>query len=87
VEPYLAKVAFQQYDLLLICSDGVWGPVPEAILHAVVNEQPPQKAAQKLVDLANANQGPDNISVIIACHKGLDFSKRDNGSSIDDTQP
>lgn len=87
VDPYLAKMPFGKDDILLLCSDGLWGPVPEAILHAVVIEQPPRQAAQKLVALANANQGPDNISVIIACHKGRDFPKNANNSQMDDTQP
>lgn len=87
VDPYLVKVPFGKDDILLMCSDGLWGPVPEAIIQAVVLEQPSQQAARKLVDLANANQGPDNISVIIACRKERDFTKKDSDSDLDDTQP
>jgi serine/threonine protein phosphatase PrpC len=87
VEPYLTKMPFGEEDILLLCSDGLWGPVPEAIIQAVVLEQPPQEAAQKLVDLANANQGPDNISVIIACHQRQGRTAEDNDSDLEDTQP
>lgn len=87
IDPYLAQVPFGKEDILLMCSDGLWGPVPEAIIHAVVIEQPPQQAAKKLVDLANANQGPDNISVIIACHKERSFEQTNGDADLDDTQP
>jgi protein phosphatase len=87
VEPYLAKVPFGKDDILLMCSDGLWGPVPEAIIHAVAIEYPPKQATKKLVELANANQGPDNISVIIACDKGRSFSKDSTNSNLEDTQP
>lgn len=53
-------------ERLVLCSDGLWGPVPESQVQAVVIEYPAQQAAEKLVDLANTNQGPDNIAVIVA---------------------
>lgn len=53
-------------DVIVLCSDGLWGPVTEAHLQRVVMELEPQPAAEKLVELANRNQGPDNISVIVA---------------------
>lgn len=63
--PYLAETALEAGDNLVLCSDGLWGVVPEAILTAVVDELNPQAAADKLVSLANQNLGPDNISVVI----------------------
>ncbi len=53
-------------DCLVLCSDGLWGPVTEPQIQAVVMEYRPQQAAERLVHLANTNQGPDNISVIVA---------------------
>jgi PPM family protein phosphatase len=53
-------------DRLVLCSDGLWGPVTEPQIQAVVMEYHPQQAAERLVLLANTNQGPDNISVIVA---------------------
>ena len=43
----------------------------EAQIQTVVLELPVQKAADKLVQMANLNGGPDNISVIIAQHAGF----------------
>jgi len=66
VTPYLAGTALEVGDNLVLCSDGLWGVISEAILAAVVDELSPQAAADKLVSLANQNLGPDNISVVIA---------------------
>lgn len=53
-------------DILVLCSDGLWGPVTEPQIQSVVLAFSPREAALKLIDLANTNQGPDNISVIVA---------------------
>jgi len=66
VKPYLAELALEDGDILVLSTDGLWGAVPESILAAIVGELPPQAAADKLVSLANQNLGPDNISVIVA---------------------
>lgn len=57
-------------DVILLCSDGVWGVVSESMIQAVAMELPPQPAAEKLIKLANSRGGPDNISVIIARRSG-----------------
>jgi PPM family protein phosphatase len=69
VTPVVKANPFGQNDILLLCSDGLWGVVPEAIVWAAANEFEPQEAAEKLVALANQSSGPDNISVIIARRK------------------
>lgn len=70
VKPYFSSLPFAENDLVLLCSDGLWGVVPETIIHAVAIEMPPQQAAEKLVKLANARGGPDNISVILCKQAG-----------------
>jgi len=51
---------------LLICSDGLWGVVPEKHLLRLVNAAAnPQQACQSLTDAANNAGGPDNITVIL----------------------
>ena len=51
---------------LLLCSDGLWGVVPESeIMEHVKSGDNPVIVCQKLIDAANANGGPDNISVIL----------------------
>lgn len=51
---------------ILICSDGLWGVVPEdQILDILKKAANPSLACQELVDAANQAGGPDNISVIL----------------------
>jgi len=58
-------------DALVLCSDGLSGLVkPEQIAQAVAEEANPELAAERLVDLANASGGPDNITVVIARFDG-----------------
>lgn len=66
VDMFTGMFVWRPKDILVLCSDGLWGPVVEAQIQAVVMEFSPRVAAQKLIDLANTNQGPDNISVIVA---------------------
>jgi len=51
---------------LLLCSDGLWGVVPQPEIARIIKANPdPRVAAQLLVDAANAAGGPDNISAIL----------------------
>ncbi len=51
---------------LMICSDGLWGSVPDDEMYRIVQTAPsPRDACQRLVDAANEAGGPDNISVIL----------------------
>ena len=68
ITPYFVEVPFEKNDVVLLCSDGLWGVVSAPMIQSVVIELPVQKAAEKLVKLANRRGGPDNISVIIAKH-------------------
>jgi serine/threonine protein phosphatase PrpC len=51
---------------LLLCSDGLWGVVPESNLISILrSSSEPQLVCQSLIQAANEAGGPDNISVII----------------------
>lgn len=55
----------QAGDVLVVCSDGLWGQVHDAeILEAAANKSP-EAAGRKLIDLARERGGPDNITVQI----------------------
>jgi protein phosphatase len=58
-------VALCPEDVLVICSDGLWGQVRDAeILNAAKNKSPEQ-AGRELIELARERGGPDNITVQI----------------------
>ncbi len=51
---------------LLLCSDGLWGVVPEEdIRRFVIEASTMERACQNLVTAANNAGGPDNISVVL----------------------
>lgn len=51
---------------LLLCSDGLWGPVPDhKILETVRHVSNPQAVCETLVAAANAAGGPDNITAVM----------------------
>jgi len=53
-------------DRLLLCSDGLHGYVTEAeIEREVLNQNEPGATAQKLIEMANENGGPDNITALV----------------------
>ncbi len=54
---------------LVLCTDGLWGVIPEEKLVKILNETTfLPEACKKLVDTANDLGGPDNISVILIRH-------------------
>jgi len=65
-EPEINTMVLPHPGYLLICSDGLWGVVPEAeIFRVVMNAENPSLACHRLVEAANAAGGPDNISVVL----------------------
>jgi len=52
-------------DTFVLCSDGLSDLVEAADIQRIVSGDPPAQAAGKLVDLANARGGHDNITVML----------------------
>ncbi len=51
---------------LLLCTDGLWGVVPQAEMSRIIQTaSTPESACQQLIDAANKAGGPDNISAIL----------------------
>lgn len=54
-------------DVMLLCSDGLCGPVSdEQILDIVVHSKDLPAATAALIDEANKNGGPDNVTCVLA---------------------
>lgn len=54
-------------DIILLCSDGLHGVVPEAVIARILDDAlDAQQAVKDLVDAALANGAPDNIGVAVA---------------------
>jgi PPM family protein phosphatase len=52
-------------DVLLICSDGLWGQVRDPEILDAVENKSAEKAGRELIELARERGGPDNITVEI----------------------
>jgi protein phosphatase len=67
VEVALTEVELRRGDVLLLCSDGLSGPVPDPEITAILRESAePIEACRRLTEAARNAGGPDNITVIIA---------------------
>jgi PPM family protein phosphatase len=65
-EPDITTFPIHHPGYLFLCSDGLWGVVPEREIYRLITTSPtPQLACSKLVDAANAGGGPDNITAIL----------------------
>ena len=68
VEADFSMVEWQVGDLLLLCSDGLHGKVPQEEMERILQEVDLEKAAEELVHLALEAGGQDNITVALLKH-------------------
>jgi PPM family protein phosphatase len=56
----------QSGDRMLLCSDGLHGPVDHATLTRIVGGPGPlQEKVERLIECANQNGGPDNVTALL----------------------
>jgi len=66
VEVDVYHLEVQSGDRLMLCSDGLWGELPDAdILDIMTSRTAPEEACQALVDRANEAGGRDNTTLVI----------------------
>jgi protein phosphatase len=71
VEVVLSQVPLRRGDVVLLCSDGLHGPVAdEELLEILAADSNLEKAAQSLIQKALERDGPDNITVVLARFDG-----------------
>ena len=62
-------------DRVLLCSDGLYGPVDDSTISRILEDSANlQQAVEALVDCANQKGGPDNVTAIL-----LHYSDEGNG--------
>jgi PPM family protein phosphatase len=62
----IRSYAVVEGDRFLLCSDGLSGPVSAPELAAALGrDETPQENVQRLIELANAVGGPDNIAALV----------------------
>jgi protein phosphatase len=66
IDPTLLVEPLQEGDLFLVCSDGLWGSVPDEKMKGIIKSTNDIEAAcQLLIDAANEAGGPDNITSVL----------------------
>jgi len=55
----------EEGDVLLLCTDGLSGLVNDDEMRAIIERFPPQESVYHLIERANENGGPDNITAIV----------------------
>jgi PPM family protein phosphatase len=58
-------LALDDGDVLVLCTDGLWGVVHDEEIRSAVNGHPPREACRELVKTAKQRGGPDNITMQI----------------------
>ena len=67
IQPELVSVQLCAGDVLLMCSDGLTGPLEdERILEIMLRYDDPVRCCRALTEAACVNGGPDNVTVAVA---------------------
>jgi protein phosphatase len=62
-------------DLVLLCSDGLYGPVNDETISRILSESASLRdKVERLIDCANLNGGPDNVTAVL-----LEYKEATNG--------
>ena len=70
-------------DVLVLCSDGLSGQIRTDEIAAIVSGEPDLVAAcKRMIDRANENGGPDNITVIAARFDGAGLVEADETDAV-----
>jgi PPM family protein phosphatase len=60
-----APIPLQSGDVLVLCTDGLWGQITGDELLSIIRSNPPAQACKQLAYLAKSRGGPDNITIQI----------------------
>lgn len=72
----LLELEAKEGDRVLLCSDGLFKPVPEEKIKELLLAEPDDaRLCAKLVETANINGGPDNITVVAGTLKKKTFKE------------
>ncbi|MBL8378624.1 MAG: serine/threonine-protein phosphatase [Burkholderiales bacterium] len=78
------RVALQQGDTLLLCSDGVWGPLPSRLIATAFMNEPVARAVPALMNQAERRAGADsdNLSVVAMTWDEIDAAGPNSVSTL-----
>lgn len=84
----VGPVELYRHDRLMLCSDGLWDSVPEAMIVRTLGQKPVARAVPDLVDAAlrRAGAGSDNVT-IVAMEWGIGGISENGVSASQPTYP
>jgi len=56
-------ITLETGDTLVLCTDGLWGPLTDREIQQTVTENTPSEACRRLIEMARERGGPDNITL------------------------
>jgi len=66
VEIDIFRVDLEEGDVLVLCSDGLWGEIEDEDIEAILNNYPdPRISCREMVRAAKQGGGKDNITVVV----------------------
>jgi serine/threonine protein phosphatase PrpC len=65
LEVYAGSEQAQNGDVLVLCTDGLHGLVSEDEIRTIVEQYGSDESASRLIERANENGGPDNITAVV----------------------
>ncbi|MCB9749475.1 MAG: Stp1/IreP family PP2C-type Ser/Thr phosphatase [Myxococcales bacterium] len=89
VAPEIVKTTLRAGDVLMLCSDGLTGPLPDdMILEIMLKYEDPVRCCRALTEAACAAGGPDNITVAMTrlTGDGLELPRGREAVKIDRSQ-
>ncbi len=61
---------FEAGDRILLCSDGLYGPVDDATIGGIIaGGESLREKIERLIECANQNGGPDNVTAVLLEHR------------------
>lgn len=73
-------IPLQPGDVLVLCTDGLWGQIAENELVSIVSTNTPAQACKQLAYLAKSRGGPDNITIQILQFGRTDKTQPESGN-------
>jgi protein phosphatase len=76
VDVVLTEVPLRRGDVIMLCSDGLSGPVQDADIQVLLAGAPdPMEACRRLTEASRTNGAPDNITVVVARFGGAGLAE------------
>jgi protein phosphatase len=81
ITPDYCLYELEEGDRILLCSDGLWDMLTdEQMLQAVMQDLPPKKICENLIDMANHAGGHDNITAVVFIYSSKTSRETKSGS-------